>query len=243
MMVRNSETQLWSLIGYSIGNENNLIIDSELLLVNSVIIEDTLRIVDVVSSEKYLVILFTDRVMLYNWNEDSIELEQSLEEEMSTIIPEFSQDGSILKFILKDQNRRVYLICDIQQGICRIDMGKCCKLVVPIFKDYCFWTLDENNIQSTISIVDGRKLSENKLSIKNSKKAVYIPVIKRLLILTEAGEVRAGELSSGSFVLCGNLSVDFKVVDIVAGNSEVTLVGETELRYISFDDNVHEMEM
>ena len=157
------------------------------------------------------------------------------------LISEYFTDGTVGRTILKHEFGNSYIILDfVKNNQIKIETGRYCKIAVPIFSKDLIWTVDSQMQQDVFSMLDGARLSNDKLDLDiDICQAVYVDCINRLVLLCLDGSTQVGEVSSnGTFVRCGTLEYgscrEFVVESMVSGPCGLALVGDKCLRYLSF---------
>jgi hypothetical protein len=225
----------WSLADYSI--DINMSIISRLPKLNEI----SFPIVDIVSNENCMVVLYSGGVLVYDWLQDKICKPIAIDQPMAKIIPEFLDNGRISRAILSDENKLNLIIINFfDRTSARANTGKSCICMVPIFDRNLIWTVDCDFVERSFSMVDGNIIHTHTGKFKDGvKKATYIESIQRIIIITNSGKAEVGEITqSGKYIKCGNfdygLNNSFVINEIITGPSEVALVGKDIIRYISF---------
>jgi hypothetical protein len=239
MVVRIPGERAWSLVEYSIDDENNMCVISNLDMLNNR--TGSQNIVDVVSHAQHIVVLYRDRIFVHDWVNNKNNFTLPVDGDMVKIIPEFFDNGKIHRVILKDAERRHYRLINFTTGkIIRLDVQKSCVAVVPIFDRDLIWTVDVDAREACFHMATGQRMYESDQPLEFTvAQAAYIESVKRIVTISESGRARVGEISElGKYVQCGTLDYgqnqSFVITDMVTGPSGLALVGENVIRYISF---------
>lgn len=239
MVARIPGQQQWNLVEYSVNAQNNMSVISELVNLNQT--TNSKNMIDVVSHTQQLAALYSDRLIVYDWIEDRITTSVPHDGTMVKIIPEFSDDGRIYRAILKDHSKRNYKIIDFfKRTIVNMYVYKSCVSIVPIFDRDLIWAVDSEGIQTSFSMITGKKISSiSKRFDQGIIQAIYLESVKRIVIVNDSGKAEVGEITDAGFYnKCGTLEYGvnkpFAITELVTGPTGIALVGDGIVRYISF---------